>query len=265
MGLLVGFGGNLTWAGDGSWVSKSSETKPRELRIYQNNFQTDEVGPEWSSRSPAPWGVRHAPVPSGFHRKFLGFFGGNEELTLRLRGLPSGTFALVLEFDVYLIGSWDGDDPSQVDSVVLGGPDVFGFRFSDGSQPAWVRQWFFSHSEKGRQNYCGFRWSFAGFIPETSPCAYGQGAFADPLRIGSLGFKVDPRILSHQPALDSVYRFRKNLFLEPDNSFKVLHRGPEASFTFFSRGLQVRSGPEPYYLDESWGVDNVIVTALISD
>ena len=65
---------------------------------YTNNFDTP-VGPEWSQadRDVTPWG----------QRMFLGQFGA-ESVTLTLSDLPPHS-TLLLTFDLFIIGSWDGN------------------------------------------------------------------------------------------------------------------------------------------------------------
>lgn len=75
--------------------------------VYAEGFQ-GAVGPEWSRR------IR-STTPEG-RRRFLGRMG-NETVTLTLTNFQPHTTASV-SFDLFLMRSWDGDDP-------VSGPDAF--------------------------------------------------------------------------------------------------------------------------------------------
>jgi hypothetical protein len=120
----------------------------RASLVYSNEFNepSGTTYPEWSSSvirftnktRPAGWGTLPAPIVATTNsannaRKFLGLFGGppiggpgepgwnrtrvEQTITLWLTNLPPHR-ALRVAFDLYIIGSWDGDSPAY-------GPDRF--------------------------------------------------------------------------------------------------------------------------------------------
>jgi hypothetical protein len=84
---------------------------------YSNDFETS-VGLEWSHR-------KIDQTPKG-NRKFLGQFG-NETVSLTLVKDRSGPGNIVVEFDLYLINSWDGNEKSY-------GPDVWSLGVEGGAK-----------------------------------------------------------------------------------------------------------------------------------
>lgn len=216
-----------------------------ETPLYFNDFQTA-VGSGWSSSSPYAWGIEATPAPDDGSRRFLGYFGGNDEVALTLSGLPTGAATLRLEFDAYFMWSWDGNDTRPVDGVNRG-PDVFGFRVGPGATPDDTQSWTFSHGnpDLSRQSYCD---------GQATPCLPTTGA----VERYTLGYRFDilpteEDIASTQAApMDSVYHF----------VWEGAATDTEVTFTFFSQGLQVRQDLEFPYLDEAWGLDNVRITAV---
>ncbi len=139
-------------------------TRSHATVLYQNDFEVA-AGPEWSN-----------PVidttPSG--RDFLGRFA-NELVSLTLGSIPSHTFVSV-EFDLYVIQSWDGNNTTF-------GPDVWDASVSGG--PTLVHATF--------SNFTNFT--------QTYPASYPGGnnpAFTGASEVGTLGYT---------PFGDSVYHF----------------------------------------------------------
>jgi hypothetical protein len=97
---------------------------------YFRDFTTGPAGPEWSS----------APLktsPSG--QRFLGELG-NSSTTLSLDSLPTHT-QLVLEFDLYIIDSWNGNGGGGgtadiIEISVVGGPVLKRTTFSNRTRDA---------------------------------------------------------------------------------------------------------------------------------
>lgn len=216
--------------------------------LYLNDFQSS-PGSQWSSTSPYAWGLQSTPVPSGGGRKFLGYFGGNDVATLSLSQIPSSVTRLRLEFDAYLMWSWDGNDTRQVDGVARG-PDIFGFRYGAGGTASTESSWTFSHGhpDLSRQTFCDTL---------ASPCLPTTGA----VERYTLGYRFDILPTEEDMAstkaapMDSVYHFVQEFD----------HTGSTASFSFFSQGLQVRRDLAFAYLDEAWGLDNVRIVANIPE
>jgi hypothetical protein len=93
--------------------------------VYANDFEGS-VGGEWSNTA-----TDTTPVGA---RKFLGQFAA-ETVNLSLSGLPSHTSVRV-EFDLYVIRSWDGNGnsccgPDEFDLSVSGGPTLLHTTFSN--------------------------------------------------------------------------------------------------------------------------------------
>jgi len=216
-----------------------------EVVLYENDFETA-VGAGWSSTSPYAWGLETTPADDT-GGGFLGYFGGNDSTTLALAGLPTGLSSLTLQFDAYLMWSWDGNDTRPADGVPRG-PDTFGFRSGIGGSVDSEQSWTFSHgnSTLSLQTFCG---------DEPAPCLPTTGALARytlGYRFEILPTEEDLGSTAAAP-MDSVYHFL----------WTVAHDGSaNASFTFQSTGLQVRPDLDFPYLDEAWGLDNVRVLAM---
>jgi len=86
---------------------------------YEENFQAGIGNPDavWST-------TQTEAAPADPNRVFLGRFG-NQTISLTLQNLPAHDF-LCIEFDLYIIESWDGGHPKW-------GNDRFGVRL-DGAQ-----------------------------------------------------------------------------------------------------------------------------------
>ena len=173
--------------------------------IYSTDFETG-VGSEWSS-------VRTDVTPSG--RKFFGRFG-NQTVTLTLVGLPAHA-SLGISFDLYIINSWDGNDPTW-------GPDIWqaevvGDRLLKRTTFAWP-------SSDARQAYP------ASYPGGTTYPSGTRAAEKNTLGYVYAGF-----------SMDSVYQM----------TFPIAHAADAVAFQFSAAGLQNIG-------DESWGLDNVMVT-----
>lgn len=216
--------------------------------VYFNDFQTA-AGAGWTSTSPVSWGIEATPLPANDSRRFLGYFGGDTSLSLTLNDLPVSTGTVEVEFDLYLMWSWDGDDTRPVDGVARG-PDVFGFTLDGGAGPDPVRSWTFSHGNGAlsQQSYC------EGFA---SPCAPTTGAeerYTLGYRFDILPTEEDLGSTTAAP-MDSVYRLTGQAALS----------GSTVTVTFFSQGLQVRDDLAFPYLDEAWGIDNLRVSVAVPE
>lgn len=87
----------LLFASAGLALGLSANTQAAQ--IYTTDFETG-VGSEWSGSTPSS--------SNGTFTNFLGRLGNNTT-TLTLNGLGAGTHEITLDFDLYLIDSWDGD------------------------------------------------------------------------------------------------------------------------------------------------------------
>lgn len=167
--------------------------------------------------------------PSG--EWFLGHLG-NQTATLTLNNLPAHD-SLNVEFDLYLLNTWDGNDPNW------SGPNGDRWKFAiDGvtqvdSTFRNVRPLGPNDMNAGQsQDYGGSGASGSG------PYASGTGATA----INTLGYTWTNE--NGTQNLDSIYHF----------SVPIEHDATSVTITFTGSGLQGIG-------DESWGLDTVRVTA----
>ncbi len=174
------------------------------LVAYQQDF-TFGAGAEWST----PFTTSSTPATGD---KFLGEFGTGGT-TLSLSGLPDHEF-IQLEFDLYVIRSWDGS--LTHDGVQFVGPDRFGV-LVDGA-PALDTT--FSNRGGGVQSY---------------PDAFGEGTH--PARTGAaanntLGYNFGV-------PMDAVYRVR----------LAVPHDADSVTFDFLANLVGAGIGEESWGID----------------
>jgi hypothetical protein len=213
-----------------------------ETLVYSDDFESGTLAQrtQWSfaevhAGSPVLLSTTPESLPP---TRFLAEFGGDDAILLSLVDLPADTAAVRLRFRAYLLRTWDGtSDPPY------SGPDVFGYGI-DGAPPI-VRASFSNGA--GLQTYCPF-----SPTPECEP-TWGS----DALLKNTLGFEVelDPADGSTVPAkgtpLSLAYHFDS----------VVPYSGTGITFRFFSAGLQVHEDLPNRVIDESWGLDNVWVSA----
>lgn len=262
------------------WAALSAGLPAQALPtvIYSNDFEAGSPGlTDWSimsdngiyAQSPDPYplplrslGTDVTPVGA---QTFLGQFGGNDAVTLSLTGIAPAS-ALRVDFDVYFIRSWDGNWANNVpgylnndinrvaDPNVPLGPDYFGFSANGTSMlfetfglgdPTDAAQW---------QTYCP---------GGAAPCLPGTGG----VEWRTLGYTVPPFISGAPSPFDSDMTVHFSW---------LLPYSADLTLTFLSQGLQLRptafDDPNTSYgpwqgqgnlvLDESWGLDNVSVTAV---
>ena len=201
-------------------------------------------------------------IPAGGNA-FLGQFGGDDAVTLALSGLAAAP-AIRVEFDVYFIRSWDGNRTEQVggylnndilrepDPNVPVGPDYFGlkvngnllfehtFSLGDASD---VAQW---------QTFCPGGGSLT-CIPGSGGSEWRTLGYTIPTFISGVAGEIPADMVVHFSAL--------------------LGHTADLTLAFYSRGLQLRppaydpihgshQGQGNLLLDESWGLDNIAVTAV---
>lgn len=196
------------------WFGSSSAYA---LTVYENDFQSA-VGSEWSHTL-----TQNTPTPYPFGaRSFLGEFG-NEKVSLSLSNLAAHS-SVLLEFDLYLIRSWDG---SSAGTAFDYGDDHFKLAVTGG---ATLLDETFSNGNPAGQSF--------------GPLAnnpYHTGAS----ETYSLGYVFDDGIQQTSQVMDSVYRL----------SFNFAHDSDTLTFDFSGYGLQNME-------DESWGLDNVHVSVV---
>lgn len=184
--------------------------------VYYNDFETESSGSEWTS-----YALSTTPLEK---RTFLGQFG-NETVGLSLTDLPEHE-ALRITFDLYIIGSWDGN--------TMPGPDEWGLRVA-GGMTLLHTTFAVSSPDSGRTQ------NFPNWIDGPSH-AQRTGA----LESNTMGYtwSNDARPIPVQT--DAVWRL----------SIVFPHVGDSVGFEFFARGLQTLD-------DEAWGIDNVRVEASV--
>lgn len=199
--------------------------------VYFNNFQGS-VGNEWSATT-----VSSAPNPDYNNtRKFLGEFGA-ESVTLTLDSLPAHTAATV-EFSLFLIRSWDGEDDNNSFPDSALGPDHWTFKADGG---LLFDETFSNGNPKGQ--------SFTGpGTPENcaghaDPAGPAYAAMSGSAECYSLGYWFNDIPNGTNEAMDSVYNL----------AFNFSHSGNSLVLDFGAYGLQSLA-------DESWGLDNVKVS-----
>ena len=232
---------------------------------YENNFDasSNPIGAGWDPSLPLSRTNTASPFdtdPSRLHTQFLGDFGGQDQVHLHL-ALPQNVSSVTLSFDVYLLRTWDGEDPRPIanhrpgEPAALGGPDVFGYGYNGNT----VLEASFSHGA-GEQTYCPRR---------ASPCISpangfpGDTTFDYPL-LDKLGYAVllDPHDIS-----PNVPQIGQEMSMVYHLTSTIPYTGSDITFDFFSKGLQVHDPNDPTdgvarLSDESWGLDNVKVGVM---
>jgi hypothetical protein len=195
------------------------------------------------------------------HTQFLGDFGGNDQVNLHLT-LPQHVATVTLSFDVYLLRTWDGNDPKPIlnarpgEPTTLGGPDIFGY----GYNTTTLLSQSFSHG-KGLQTYCVG--PNRGIDPNGQCQAPANGYLHDPTfdygLQDKLGFAV---LLDPHDTSPEVPQVGDPMSMVYHLTSTFAYTGSDIDFKFFSSGLQVHDPQTegvPRLSDESWGLDNVKV------
>lgn len=209
--------------------------------IYTNDFEGP-IGAEWSTTD-----VDTTPIGA---RRYLGQFR-SETAALSLSGLPTHE-ALKIEFDLFIIATWDGNALLSVGS--LQGPDIWELK-ADGI--SLVRTTFsnienfdgvsfpqefggdLAFDAAGRTSAPGTRPGDVFLVsgPPGSPGNHAPRTGAS--EVNSLGYDAGT---GHDP-MDSVYHL----------SFMFAHTATTVQFDFLAL---LEGGP-----GETWGLDNVTVSA----
>jgi hypothetical protein len=189
------------------------------VSIYSNDFEGT-IGPEWSTTS-----TDATPVGA---RKFLGQFG-NDTASLTLDDLtPHNT--LILDFDLFILRSMDGNATTVGSDGIPDGPDVWRLDITGG--PTLLSTTFSNNTvfPPNRQNY-----------PDAFPGG-DHPAQAGATEQNTLGYTFDyPGPTGTLPA-DSVYHLR----------LSFPHTASTVTLNFSAGGLEPLS-------NESWGIDNVLL------
>ncbi|MBI4718051.1 MAG: endo-1,4-beta-xylanase [Planctomycetes bacterium] len=182
--------------------------------VYFNDF-TASVGSGWSA-------TRRDSAPVG-NRAYLGQFR-NDTVTLRLAALPPHA-QVTVAFDLYLIGSWDGNNKDS-------GPDVWSL--TDGEGRSLIRTTF----------------AYLPFVKQAYPNSYPFGSH--PGRTGaiennSLGYSYFDEDGNIQQ-WNSVYHLRAS----------AAHSSDTLTLNFSAAGLEEEGS-------ETWGLDNVSVLVSLPE
>jgi hypothetical protein len=195
------------------------------VTVYFNDFQTA-VGPGWSTTGLDPLAIDHTPLPADGSRKFLGREDGQPDPTLGLHNETVSLSLTGLPAHTSVTVSFDlyviqSWDGADPDGIL--DPNIDEWLLNVTGGPTLLDTTFSNTEESGHsQNYPD---------PVGGPThPAGTGAS----EIDSLGYFF---------LGDSVYTL----------SFTFPHTATSLVFNFGAHGLQ-------HILDESWGLDNVLVT-----
>jgi hypothetical protein len=263
--VIIRFTLLLAGAAFSTWVASASAA----VAPYSTSFDdpTTPIGSEWSigalSGSALPVGTTNQgnADPTLLHTRFLGDFGGNDQVNLHLT-LPQHVATVTLSFDVYLVRTWDGNDPQPIlnarpgEPTTLGGPDIFGYGYNTTTLLAKS----FSHGA-GLQSYCvgPTRGIDANGLCQAPANGYLHDPTFDYALQDKLGFAV---LLDPQDTRPGVPQVGDPMSMVYHLTSTVPYTGSDIDFKFFSSGLQVHDPQTegvPRLSDESWGLDNVKV------
>jgi hypothetical protein len=216
-----------------SWGQPARAADP----VYANDFEAA-AGKAWSAD-------QLDVTPKG-NRRFLGAFS-TERVSLRLEKLPKHA-RLRVSFDLYVIGTWDGNAAAGRNGVAVG-PDVWRMSVGDPGQVD-------AHEAEGA---VVLETTFSNFDQPGDPVVKEAQAQrwpavlpgdSHPARTGAaerntLGYQWDGGNGVARD-LDSVYRI----------SVVVPHTADAVRFDFAGAGGMATGD------DETWGLDNVKVEAL---
>jgi hypothetical protein len=190
---------------------------PSGATIYAEDFENG-AGSEWSHTS-----TEQTPQGS---RRFLGSFGNDDvRLTLPASQVPAGTKVLRVEFDLFVLRTWDGNHDQSGS-----GPDRWSLTLGNGVA---LLDTTFSNNHPN-----------SGFAGQAYPEPFGTGQFppgTGAREINTLGYTF-----GEQP-FDAVYALSR----------AFTYTGGDVVLSF--QGLLTTPG-----FDESWGLDNVRLTAFTS-
>lgn len=167
-------------------------------------------------------------TPSG-GRRFLGRFGANSSAVLLTLDPLGPHTELNLSFDLFIIGTWDGNVSSA------NGPDIFTLRVLTGpGQPQAEPVRLVNTTFLNQGSFPGESQAYPGSYPSSSNPARTGAVEAD-----ALGYK------SNGPVCDSVYHI----------SARFAHSAPSMLVEFSATLPDLSMG----VANESWGLDNVRV------
>ena len=229
--------------------------------LYEEHFETSPQHPvvdlsKWtfpSGLTGAPVILHTNPTPPDAGQTplastgFLGEFGGTDQIHLTVP-VASDIRSVRLTFDAYLLRTWDGIDPTAIPNArdnepdKLGGPDRFDFGYNTTTRILGPDHDSFSNGGHD-QTYC------PGTTDATCEATFGS----DPNQKDRLGFNAElPPLGPNGKAYSLVYHF---------DTGPIAYNQAQIVFDFLSSGLQIHTVdiPATPVIDESWGLDNVVV------
>jgi uncharacterized repeat protein (TIGR01451 family) len=124
-------------------------SQAQDLTVYSNDFED-------GSNPLTEWNLRTTKVTLAGNRRYLGDFT-NQDVRLTLNNLPPHT-EVTVSFDLYILASWDGNEPDIWNLGVVGGPTLLRTTFGThspryqaypGSYPGSSYQWNTGAAEVG--------------------------------------------------------------------------------------------------------------------
>jgi serine/threonine protein kinase len=221
----------LTFTPTNTATNTPTTPQPVTPTPYVNNFEGS-VGNEWTKTK-----ITTAPVG----RKFLGDFGNEEEVKLKLENLPVHT-TITLNFDLYILRSWDGNGPPENNW----GPDIWTLKVLGSGERTLLAATFCNIIQTITPPPVPTPSPTPAFTCQQSyPDLFGAQNNHPPREgadeINTLGFEYN------QPGIyvgvaDTVYNL----------SFSFPHSGTSLELSFSASDLEKID-------NESWGLDNVEV------
>jgi hypothetical protein len=200
------------------------------VQVYHNDFDLGIVGSEWSVY---PDGAVPSTTTSPLNEQhYLGQFDVYATV-LSLSGLPAHTF-ITAEYDLYIIGSWDGKAGAP------DGNDIFTVdNLLDFDNGGHGNIWFFTtfSNTSSNQDYPN---GFA--VGNSAPPIDGNPPRSNAFSVNTLGYNVSN-------GGDTIYRL----------SVTFPHTLSTLKLSFFA---DVEPDPGHLLSDESWGLDNVTIFAV---
>lgn len=210
-------------------IAASLPTRSNASDVYVNDFESGDTTGWSTTTAPGPWAnpIQTEVTPVGA-RRFLGQFG-KQDAALSLTGLQTHSW-LFVEFDLFVIRTWDGNmvptiGPDVLDVTVTGGPNLIHTTFNNGHGAVFAYG----------QAYPG---SFPGGV-------YAPWTGAEEVQ--SIGYSDN----YGSGVQDSVYHLE----------FWFQHTDPSVELVF-TGALSQPSAASQVLDDESWGLDNVRVSAV---
>jgi ankyrin repeat protein len=197
---------------------------PRTMRVYNNDFTSERVGPEWTTlpeRGAEQGALKVSMTPEGGHH-FLGELG-SQTARLTLTDLPAHREAS-FSFDLYILRTWDGNNLNF-------GPDLWSLSLHNG--PTLLHTTFANTT--GVRGANARIQAYPGSYPgDHNPCDCGAA------EVNTLGYEAD---LGGPIPMDAVYHL----------GYTLPHTGSTLSLDFTATGLEALN-------NESWGLTNVQVS-----